>query len=129
MEESIINTAMELITPVIESAAILAAQYSKKCNRDFVTAKDMQYAMRYCTRTVLGRQTGTLFPEIYENEEDSDEEDNFEIVEETEDSFSRYSGDDSLMNSVNEAYDTWDSWVPHSPMEKMLKDAIDKNLY
>jgi hypothetical protein len=128
MEESIISAAFELITPVLESATILAAQYSKNCDRSFVTAKDMQYAMRYCTRTLLGRQRGTLFPEIYENmDEDSDEE--FEIVEETEDSFTRYSGDDKLMNDVNEAYDTWESWTPYSPMEKMLKDAIDKNLY
>jgi hypothetical protein len=29
--------------------------------------------------------------------------------------------------AVNEAYDTWDQWEPQSPVEKMLKNAIDQN--
>ncbi len=83
MEEQIIDSAVNIILPVMESAMVLAADYSKACNRTFVTSMDMKYALRYCAINVTGRQVGSLFPEIYEKESDSDEEDDLEIVEET----------------------------------------------
>ena len=126
MEEALINTSMDILLPVIESSVVLAGEYSKKCGRTTLTAHDMKYAMRYCTRKVTGNHTGTLFPEI--NQEDSDEEE-IETVDEDDEPFTRYSGDDQLMNDVNEAHDTWDHWDPQTPMERMLKEAIDKNVY
>ncbi len=127
MEEQIIDSAVNIILPVMESAMVLAADYSKACNRTFVTSMDMKYALRYCAINVTGRQVGSLFPEIYEKESDSDEEDDLEIVEETEGDFTRYEGDNDLYNRVNDAFDTWDEWEPYSPVEKMLKDAVNKN--
>ena len=128
MEEQIIDSAVSIILPVMESAMVLAAEYSKACNRTFVTSMDMKYALRYCAINVTGRQVGSMFPEIYENENESDsEEEDLEIVDETEGDFTRYEGDNDLYNRVNEAFDTWDEWDPHSPIEKLLKDAVDKN--
>ena len=127
MEDQIMDSAVNIILPVMESAMVLAAEYSKACNRTFVTSMDMKYALRYCAINVTGRQVGSLFPEIYEKESDSDEDDDLEIVEETEDDFTRYEGENELYNRVNEAYDAWDEWEPHSPVEKMLKDAVNKN--
>ena len=127
MEEQIIDSAISIILPVMESAMVLAADYSKACNRTFVTSMDMKYALRYCAINVTGRQVGSLFPEIYEKESDSDEEDDLEVVEETEGDFTRYEGSEDLYNKVNEAYDIWDDWDPYSPIEKMLKDAVNKN--
>ena len=127
MEEQIIDSAVSIILPVMESAMVLAADYSKACNRTFVTSMDMKYALRYCAINVTGRQVGSLFPEIYEKESDSDEEDDLEIVEETEGDFTRYEGDNDLYNRVNDAFDKWDEWEPYSPVEKMLKDAVNKN--
>ena len=127
MEEQIIDSAVNIILPVMESAMVLAADYSKACNRTFVTSMDMKYALRYCAINVTGRQVGSLFPEIYEKESDSDEEDDLEIVEETEGDFTRYEGDNDLYNKVNDAFDKWDEWEPYSPVEKMLKDAVNKN--
>lgn len=127
MEEQIIDSAVGIILPVMESAMLLAAEYSKACKRSFVTSMDMKYALRYCAINVTGRQVGSLFPEIYEKESDSDEDDDLEIVEESEDDFTRYEGDNVLYNRVNDAFDNWDEWNPHSPIEKMLKDAVDKN--
>jgi len=129
MEDQIINASIEILLPVMESAMILAAEYSKACNRTIMTGADLQYALRYCAINITGRQVGSLFPEIYEKESDSDEEDEEEIetVEENEDDFTRYSGDNELYNKVNDAFDNWDSWIPSSPIEEMLKKAVDKN--
>jgi len=127
MEEQIIDSAVNIILPVMESAMILAADYSKACNRTFVTSMDMKYALRYCAINITGRQVGSMFPEIYEKESDSDEEDDLEIVEETEGDFTRYEGDNDLYIRVNDAFDKWDEWEPYSPVEKMLKDAVNKN--
>jgi hypothetical protein len=126
MEEQIINTSIDILLPVMESAMILAAEYSKACNRTIMTGADLQYALRYCAINITGRQVGSLFPEIYEKESDSDDEE-IEIIEENEDDFTRYSGDNELYNKVNDAFDNWDSWIPSSPIEDMLKKAVDKN--
>jgi hypothetical protein len=72
----------------------------------------------------VGQKIGSHFPEIYEG--DDDEED-MEILEEGEGEFTRYSGDDAVMNKINESYDLWDSWVPMNPSEQILKNAIDNN--
>ena len=126
MEEQIIDSAVNIILPVMESAMVLAADYSKACNRTFITSMDMKYALRYCAINITGRQIGSLFPEIYDSDSD-DEDDDLEIVEETEGDFTRYKGDIDLYNRVNDAFDMWDDWEPYSPVEKMLKDAVDKN--
>ncbi len=131
MEDALIKSSIDILMPVMESAIVLAGVYSKKCERTLLTAGDMKYAMRYCARNVTGKHVGTLFPELNYNEEDSDDEDTEIETVETEDDevFTRYSGDDQLMNSVNEAHDTWDQWEPQTTAETMLKDAIDKNMY
>ena len=126
MEDQIINASIDILLPVMESAMILAAEYAKACNRTIMTGADLQYALRYCAINITGRQVGSLFPEIYEKESDSDEEE-IETVEENEDDFTRYSGDNELYNKVNDAFDNWDSWIPSSPIEEMLKKAVDKN--
>jgi hypothetical protein len=123
MDEAAIN----VITPVIESSVIVAGEYMKKCNRTTLTAKDMEYALKYCSRNVLGKHVGTLFPEL--EDEDSDEDsDSLEEVDEDDEPFTRYTGEDEIMIKVNECYDTWEVWEPESPAEIMLKNAIDKNI-
>lgn len=105
----------------MESAIVLASHYCKKCDRDCVTPMDLNYAMKYCARNVLGKHLGTMYPEIYEDED----EEEYDVVDtEDETPFSRYSGDDELMNKVNECWDTWDQWEPQSPIEEFVKRAI-----
>ena len=121
MEEQIIQAATELIQPVIESAIVVAGHYAKMCERSTITGQDVQYGMKYAARNLVGKHTGTLFPE-----DDSDSDD-VEEVDEDEEPFTRYSGDDSVMKDIHNAVDTWDSWIPQSPIEVMLKDSIDKS--
>ena len=125
MEDNFIKTAIDMITPVMEGAMITAAHYAKACGRNTVTAQDVKYGMRYCAQTVTGKQSGTLFPEL-QDESDSDESD-IEEVDEDDEPFTRYTGDDELMKNVNKCYDEWDQWEPYSPIEKMIKAAVDNS--
>lgn len=121
-----VKAAVDLITPVIENSVILASKYAHACGRDTLLEEDMVYAMKFCVMHTVGQNIGSIFPEIYD-EEESDEED-LDIVSEDEcPTFKKYSGDDPLMNRVNEAYDNWENWTPMSPIQEFLKSAIDNN--
>ena len=126
----IIHNAIEIMKPVMESAVVLGGHYAKGCGRDCVTAMDVSYSMKYCAMNLVGKQIGSLFPEVYNDsdsdsewETDSDQEEEDDVKEEE---FTRYEGSDELLNNINKAYDTWSSWEPYSPAEKMLKNAIEK---
>jgi histone H3/H4 len=124
MEDEIIKAAMEILQPVLESAMILAGHYTKACGRSTMTSLDVKYSMRYAARNLVGKHVGSLFPEDDEDEESEDEEE-IETVDEDDEPFTRYSGEESLMNDINYAHDTWETWIPTSPVERMLKDSID----
>jgi len=121
--DELIKSAVDILTPVMEGSMVLAAHYAKACGRDTVTALDVKYAMRYGARNMVGKHIGTLFPELQGSDSDSD----MEEVDEAEEPFTRYTGSDPQLLAVNEAHDTWDQWEPQSPVEKMLKNAIDQN--
>ena len=131
MEEQYIQSAISCILPVLEKATLLGTEYTKKCGRSILTARDLEYAMKYCARHKVGESLGPDHPDVWAEaeEDDQDQDDSVETVNEDEEPFTRYSGEDSLMLSVNEAYDTWDEWEPTNPIEQMLKDAVNKNIY
>ena len=111
------NAALELFLPVLESATILAAHYCKACNRNAVLAEDMRIGLMYAARNVLGKQVGTRFPEL-EEEEDEEEE-----------VWTQYDGtEDDMAVKMNECAASWASWIPENPSERALKDAVDKQL-
>lgn len=123
------QTAIDIITPVLEKAVILSAEYCGACGRDTITAKDFEYALKYCARYTVGEHIGSIIPDRDDEDEDdeSDEED-CEVVEETEeDGFTRYEGADETFLRVNRAVDTWDDWKPESPAERYLFNAINSN--
>jgi len=122
-EERIEETMVDLLTPVIESGMILSSHYAKACGRDTVTSKDVAYGLMYAVRNVAGRQVGSLFPEL---EDEEDEEEELEEVDEEEEPFTRYEGSEELFVNMNRCADTWDSWEPESPIERILKSAADK---
>jgi histone H3/H4 len=122
--EDFLKKAIDIVTPVLESSMILAAHYTKACGRNTVTAQDVKYSMRFCARELVGKHIGTLFPELQDSDEDSECSD-VEEVDEDEEPFTRYEGLDPQLVAVNQAYDTWSEWVPTSPIEKLLKNAVD----
>ena len=124
MEEQIIQTGMNLIMPVMESAIVLGGEYAQKTGRDTLTGTDLEYAIKFCARHVTGKHTGTLFPELQHDSESSSDESCSE-EEDEEPPFTRYTGEDETLKKVNECYDTWDEWVPINTAEQMLKESID----
>lgn len=126
MDDQILKMADDIFRPVMESSIVLAANYSKKCNRNGVTVQDICYAMKFCARHMTGKHLGTMYPEIYE-ESESDEDESEYIVDDSEvQEFTRYSGDDDLLKQVNECYDSWDTWEPESEAHRLIKNAVDK---
>ena len=135
---AIIESALDVFRPVMESATVLAAHYAKACGRDVVLQEDMHFGMMYAARYVTGRQIGSLFPEIYEEEEESSADSDFdpdgsessgswETVDDEEFVWTRYDGsDDDQAIKMNECADSWDAWEPQNPSERALKNAIDK---
>jgi len=136
---AILESALDIFRPVMESATVLAAHYAKACGRDVVLQEDMRFGMMYAARYVTGRQIGSLFPEIYEegDEEssdsqsessgDSDSSGSWETVDDEELVWTRYEGsEDDQAVKMNECADSWDAWEPQNPSERALKNAIDK---
>jgi hypothetical protein len=58
MESEIIKTALDLLTPVLESSIIVAGAYVKLCGRSTITGEDTQYGMKYAARNVVGKHVG-----------------------------------------------------------------------
>lgn len=117
------DVAIDILIPVMEAATILGSHYAKACGRDTITGMDISYGLMYAARNVTGKQIGSLFPEIYDS--DNDDEEAIE-VDEAEEPFTRYEGTEELYVNMNTCADTWDSWEPTSPVEAILKSAVDK---
>lgn len=142
--DEIPQSIRDLFLPVMESATVLGSHYAKACGRDTVTAQDVQIGLMYAARNVAGKQIGSLFPEIYDEDSDEDEDweeeeeweedddeaeqarlEEAEEVDEAEEPFTRYTGDEDMYVKMNECFDTWDDWVPETPLEQTLKSAVD----
>ena len=123
------NAAMDLFLPVVESAAVLAGHYAKACGRNCVMAEDMSYGLMYAARNVAGRQIGSLYPELYENSDTETDSDDSES-DSDESPWSRYEGtEDDTARNMNDCVATWDQWEPTNPVERALKNAVDKNSF
>jgi len=137
---SILESALDIFRPVMESATVMAAHYAKACGRDVVLQEDMRMGMMYAARYVTGRQIGSLFPEIYSESQsdsssegsdydpdDSDSSASWETVSDSELVWTKYEGtEDEQAVKMNECADTWDAWEPQNPSERALKNAVDK---
>jgi hypothetical protein len=126
MAEEYVKSMIDILLPVMEKGMLFASDYSKACGRDIVLPEDLEYAIKYCAMYTVGQDIGTLFPDLY-NEEDSDEDDIEEVDDEDCPPFERYTGSDERFILMNHAYDRWESWVPQNPTEQMLKNAINSN--
>jgi hypothetical protein len=119
------QTFIDILTPVLEGSIVLAAHYATQSGRSTVTATDVEYAIKYLAMNHVGDRIGSMFPELY-NSSSSDDE-SVEEVDELDEPFMRYtSGADEWCTGMNKAWDDWDQWVPGCPAEELLKRAIDE---
>jgi hypothetical protein len=135
------QAAIDLFLPVMESATVLAAHYAQACGRDCIVAEDMRYGMMYAARNVAGRHVGSLYPEIYGEEEEGEDDDSGteseescsdseESDEEEDPEWTSYAPTegvepDELALKMNECARTWNEWIPSNPTEAALKSAVD----
>ncbi len=113
----------DIFIPVVEASMIYACHYCKASGRSTITAADVEYGLKYAARNTVGKHLGTHFPELYDENSDSDSD--ISIVDDTDEPFTRYQGTEKLYVDMNECFDTWDEWVPEIPAEKIIKNAID----
>jgi hypothetical protein len=119
------EAALDIIVPVLEAAMIYASHYCRACGRSTITAKDVEYGMKHAAMTTVGKHLGTHFPEDDEEQSSSDE-DSVEVVDDTDEQFTVYSGEDDTCIKMNESFDIWESWEPQCAAEHAIKNAIDK---
>ena len=117
--EALVN----IITPVLEKSLLLACKYCNACGRKTVLAQDVEYAAKYCAMHTVGENVGSVLE--LDDDDDDDDDDEIETVDDCEHEFTRYDGEDALLQAVNAAYDAWSAWQPTIPVEIMLKNAID----
>jgi len=135
-----------LLSLFISNAITTASKYVTHCGRNGVSKLDIQYALKYEVFEFLNRST--MLDDIKQatedynqyiesldssdEEEESDELDGIIIPDEEVDEFKRIEpslvDDDNkeFIENLHKHYDNWESWVPDTPLNKILKNAIDK---
>lgn len=142
-----------LLSLFITNAISTASKYVTYCNRNGVSKTDIQYALKYEVFEFLNRNT--LMTDIKEatedynryieegdsdsggedgeeGEEDDESNSSFIIPDSEVDEFKRIENglicDDNkeFIENIHKHNDNWDSWVPKTPLDKILKSAIDK---
>jgi len=128
-EEQMIEAYTNAIQPVLENAVVVAAEYCKATGRNIVTALDMEYGMKWSAMKLTGRVYGSILSDSDEEDSDGWETDDDMVVQESEmgfdDEFREYDGDDERYLEVNQAVREWADWEPETPVEIMIKNAIN----
>ena len=131
-----------LLSLFIGNAIQNASKYIKICKRTGITKDDIVHGLRYEVFEFINRKS--LNDDIqqamddYSNwESDEDDEHFLEdecIVDDCDiEPFSRVletdilEKDDEFVKKFHNYYDNWNQWVPDTPMNKILKNAIDKS--
>jgi len=139
-----------LLSLFISNAITTASKYVTYCGRNGVSKIDIQYALKYEVFEFLNRSTMlddikqatedyNQYIESLNNSEDeddaeteTDELDGIIIPDDEVDEFKRIDlsliDDDNkeFTDKIHTHYDNWDSWNPDTPLNKILKNAIDK---
>jgi len=133
-----------LLSLFIGNAIKNASKYIKICKRSGITKDDIVHGLRYEVFEFVNRKSlhDDIQEAMDESNWDSDDEEDYEehggedecIVNDSEiDPFSRILDTDILetdaefVKKFHNYYDTWSQWVPDTPMNKILKNAIDKS--
>lgn len=119
-----VTALYDILLPVLEKAMILAAKYARACERNSVTARDFQYGLKHCAMHSVGESIGSILPDDESDSGSDDSGEDFTYVDENDEPFTEYQGDDPLFAAVNESARKFQDWQPASPVECMLKKAI-----
>ena len=147
LTDSELESIEVLLTLFTSNAISNASNYVKYCNRNGITTTDIIYGLKYevfefFKRNTLEKDIESMTKDYetskYEDEdEDEDEDDPVAAAadedEETKlDHFERILIKDindenkDFIEKIHMYYDSWDKWQPHTPIEHILKNSIDK---
>ena len=136
-----------LLSLFISNAITNASKYVTHCGRNGVSKIDINYALKYEVFEFLNNKNinddiqkatedyNDYLEELEEELDDannSDTEESFIIPDEEVDEFAQINPelicDDNreFIEKFHKHYDTWDSWEPESPLDKILKNSINK---
>jgi len=138
-----------LLSLFISNAITNASKYVTHCGRNGVSKIDINYALKYEVFEFLNNKNinddiqkatedyNDYLEELEESESDGDageskEAESFIIPDEEVDEFVRINpelicdGNREFIEKFHKHYDNWDSWEPESPLDKILKNAINK---
>jgi histone H3/H4 len=135
-----------LLSLFISNAITNASKYVTHCNRNGVTKEDIKYGLRYEVFEFLKRSNlmddikkatqeyNQYLDELNDSDyEENEDELNTMIIPDNEiNPFERINSD--LICEQNKIFietyhnhnDNWDKWFPITPLDKILKNAIDK---
>tara|TARA_B110000495_G_C23029321_1_gene612482 strand:- start:267 stop:770 length:504 start_codon:yes stop_codon:yes gene_type:complete len=138
------ESIMSLLALFTSNAVTNATEYSIICKRNGITKEDIRYALIFEVFEFLKNPNLTTDIKNMEEElecmDDEDEEENWEdindqsnIVPDDEvEVFKRIEINDvdeenkDFVTKMHTYYDNWEEWVPQTPIEKILRDAINK---
>ena len=135
-----------LLSMFITNAIGNASKYVKMCGRNGVTKTDIAYGLKYEVFEFIKRKDimdeftkeKEEYQELYKGDYDSEEEDeesdddSMIVPDDEVEEFKRIPGDKinednkDFVEKMHSYYDTWDNWVPDTPLNTILKNAIDK---
>ena len=137
------NNVMALITLFSSKSIENALNYVEYCGRNGVTKDDMVYALRYevfefMNNNNMERDLNDILDDMEEEdimEDDGDSEwediDDLVVPDGELNPFSRITDENvndnnrEFIEKMHTYYDTWDDWEPQTPLEKILKRAIN----
>lgn len=131
-----------LLSLFISNAMINSSNYVKYCGRNAVSTVDLVYGLRYevfefFSRPNLNNDIAQMtedYRDMLGNKSDEDEIDIDDLVM-PDDEVEEFNKIDSniiteenklFIEKFHHYYDIWDSWEPNTPLEIILKTAIDK---
>jgi len=135
-----------LLSLFISNAITTASKYVTHCGRNGVSKLDIQYALKYEVFEFLNRTT--ILDDIKQatedyhqyiesldssdEEQDEDELNSIIIPDDKIDEFKRIdlslidNDNKDFIDKIHKHYDNWNEWIPDTPLNKILKNAIDK---
>ena len=127
----LINETTATVSAFMELSLIVASEYIKHCNRKVITVTDIELCMKY-EALRFTRNPNILcriekWKQIIQEEDTEEEEEDISVNEEDEnEEFTKSKCSCSLCQEINNIDDEYYQWEPFSPIEKAIKNTIDK---
>ena len=143
LSDSELESIDVLLSLFISNAMINSSTYVNYCGRNGVSTTDLVYGLRYevfefFSRPNLNNDIAQMtedYRDMLDNESDEEGEDDIDdllMPDDQVEEFKKINAENIneenklFIEKFHNYYDIWDSWEPNTPLEIILKTAIDK---